>query len=201
MSGLMNPAQWLLDFFGGGKKVVVNGETIFKLGPVWYAINRIAGHVGQLPIDCKRYLPRGSETVYNHPGHRLLRVRPNGYQTPFIFKELLEVHALLWGNGRSAIYRENGLPKELLPMLPDRSLTFMVKGEKYHVTKPHIDDPINGRKEAWDTLEEVVDDGVKPIDRGLIVMHDRDVLHLQGLGFDGVEGKSLIQVGAESFGN
>lgn len=202
MSGLMNPAEWVLNWLrgGDGKRVHVNGETILKSAPVWYALNRIGGHVGQMPIDCKKYLPRGSETDYKHPGYRLLRMRPNRYQTPIIFKEQLQTHALLWGNGRAAIIRQRSQPVELLPMMPDRTITMLVDGEKFHVTKPQVDDPINGLRETWQSLTEAITKDKPATDVGVVVMPDRDVLHIQGLGYDGIQGKSVIEIARESMG-
>ena len=53
-SNTKNPTQWLVEAFGGkpsktGVKVTV--ESAIGLAPVMYAVNKISGHIAQMPID------------------------------------------------------------------------------------------------------------------------------------------------------
>lgn len=191
LSTLAKPAQWLMDFFNGtvngkGSKAITANDII-STSSAWYAVNKIAGHVGQLPVNVKKRTEAGSENDRTHSGSRLMRIEPNRFQLPIIFRETVQSHALLWGNGRSYIRRNpiNGDPLELIPLMPDRTDTFMYRGEKWHITQPKNDD----RLCLFEDLNE----------HNTVVMHDDDVHHIPGFGFDGVKGKSLMSIAKESF--
>ena len=193
-SNLENPQEWFKDSLGGRKTdsgVRVNESSSIGYAPVWYAVNKISGHVGQLPLTVYRRLDRGAEKATNHPAYRLLRSRPNQYQTAIQFKESLMAHALLWGNGRAAIVRgDAGQPVELLPMMPDRTMTCMVEGEKWHLLTINRDDrlaELGGTKDG--SLQGTT-----------YKIPDHDVIHIPGLGFDGVAGVSLVQVAKNVLG-
>lgn len=196
MGTLGIPSDWLIDWsrwfssgYEGNKgRVSVSHETSLTSAAWWYAINRITGNVGQMPIEPRQKLKKGGAKVASqHAAWKLFRLRPNGYQTPFILKAQVQSHASLWGNGRIAIIRENGKPVELIPLMPDRTRTILFEGEKYHLTRPFT----NERIEQWDWAR------LKD-DKGVIILSDADVLHILGFSFDGVEGKSLVQMARES---
>jgi HK97 family phage portal protein len=126
--------------------------------------------------------------VRSHVTWGLLRDQPNGWQTPDVFKELIQSHALGWGNGRAAIIRNGTRPIELIPMMPDRTCTEMVDGEKFHITAPDIDDPILFRG----LVNELRSTG--RIGSNMVVLPDRDVLHIIGLSGDGVSGYNIGRV-------
>ncbi len=186
MARLSNPVQWLINTLTGGNSpsAAVSANDAIGTAPVWYAVSKIAGHVGMLPLNVHRRTDAGSEKDKLHAGHQLMRVRPNQYQIPIVFRELLQTHALLWGDGRAFIRRERGVPVELIPLMPDRTSTVAYEGEKWHVTRP--------RKDELLTMFE----GAKAEE--LVPLPDEDVLHVPGLGFDGFCGKSLMQVARDS---
>lgn len=192
-STLKNPSRWLVESLSAGKSdsgVSVTAATAVGYAPVWYAVNKIAGHVGQLPITVHRRLDRGAEPATGHPGYSLLKTRPNKYQTAIQFKECLMSHALLWGDGRAAIIRDGNRIVELLPLPPDKTVTTLVDGEKWHVVTLDGDDRLT--KVGGTRAGELRGSQYK--------IPDVDVLHIPGLGFDGVSGLSLIQCAKNVFG-
>lgn len=197
---LRNPASWLLDWFRGSEgNVPVNANSMLGSAAIWYAMQTISGDVAKMPLDVRRLNADGGSDVYlNHPGYRLLRDEPNNYQTADVFKEQLQAHALGWGNGRAVIVRSpSQAPSQLIPLMPDRTATVMVEGEKYHITMPYEDDPIRFQS----VVEEVIDDP-RVIETGeTIVLHDRDVLHIVGFGYNGVTGLGVADVLRDSIGN
>jgi HK97 family phage portal protein len=197
MSNLRNPAQWLIDYFGPSKAARVTNDTMIGSPAVWYAITTIAGDLAKMPLDVRRTKRdgRGSDKATNHPAYSLLRDEPNTFQTSDVFKEQLQGHALGWGNGRAAIIRNGSRPVELIPIMPDRSDTLMVAGEKYHVTKPDEDDPLRFRQ-----LMESLLEGETVLLNDVIVLHDRDVLHIPGFGWDGIKGKNIATVFKDALG-
>lgn len=192
-SGLTNPMQWLVDWVRGPQAdtgVRVTLDSALSYSPVWYAVSRIAGHVGQIPINLHRRLDRGAEIAEGNPLHRLLRYRPNDFQTPTIFKETLMMHALLSGNGRAAIIRRKGVPVELLPLLPDSTMTCFVENKKWHVVYASNDDRcgwVEGRASKFR-------------DGKVYKIPDEDVLHIPGLGYNGYSGTSLVDLCRNVFG-
>lgn len=165
----------------------MSGDKAIRYAPVWYAINKISGHVSQLPLCIHRRLERGSERDPMHASHALVKSRPNQYQTAAAWKEQGMGHALLWGNWRSAILRQGGRPAELIPLLPDRTDTVMLEGEKWHLTLIERDQELS------------LYDDFNAHPHKIVGFPDEDVLHVPGFGFNGVKGKSLIEVAAESW--
>lgn len=191
-----NPAQWLLEYFGGKGKVKVTAKSTLGTAPFWYGVNRISGNLGALPLDLMRHLDMdsdqgGSEKVRDHYASRLLRKRPNAYQTPLSFKQTETARAILWGNSRSYIHRR-GRSSELLPLRPDATITGMVEGEKWHCTKPYLESGDDRVFTIPELLQEMENDP-----QGVVMIPDRDCLHIQGFG-DGVCGLSLFQVAKQS---
>lgn len=194
MSGLGNPAKWLLDFFRGMSddeyEQRMTAEAALKYAPVWYAVTRIAGHIGQLPTVLHKRKNGGAEPAKTHPAYRLIKARPNDYQSASVFKEQLHLHALLYGNGRALIVRESGRPVELLPLCADRTDTLMVKGEKWHITILHSE--VDGIPKTQGSIyKEYPNAWAFP---------DKDVLHVMGLSIDGFKGLNLADYAARSFG-
>lgn len=199
MSNLFRPAEWLLNWFGAGEGVAkVNSKSMNSMPAVWYALQKISGDIGKMPLEPRMAKPdfRGSDPMRSHPSYRLLRDEPNDFQTSDVFKEVVQSHALGWGNGRAAIIRDGVRPVELIPLLPDRSDTIIVQGEKYHITNPCEDDPLR-----WAAFREALltEDEIR-IPDDVIVLPDRDVLHIVGLSFDGVKGYSIGDVFKDALG-
>lgn len=193
---LRNPAEWLIRALGGTVGTpVVNSESILGAPAVWYAVQKIAGDVGKMPLEPRLYRENGSNEVFRaSPTYRILRDEFNKYQTADVGKEQIQAHALNWGNGRAYIVREAGQPKELLPLRPDATETVMINGEKWHLTQPDADDPVYFYQELRESLER------RELSNKLFAIPDRDVLHIMGFSTYGVVGKSIAEQFREVFG-
>jgi HK97 family phage portal protein len=185
MSTLGNPAKWFIELLNGGDDGPrVMPETMLKVPSMWYAVNRICSHVGQLPVDLKRSLTRGSETVTSDYRWKLLRTRPNNYQTPSVFKEQLTAHMLMCGDGRAYIAKRGSRIAEIIPIDPKKAVTGMVKGEKLHLVKVDPD----SRLALY----------VEPDKQDKVVLFDDEVIHLPNLSIDGVSGEKLFEHAAQT---
>lgn len=175
VSNPQNPSYWLQKLFG--RNVTVTGVEIdediaLKYSAVWAAINIISGAVGFLPIIAYKRLDKGRERLTKHQVAKLMHTRPNPYMDALTFKEVLQAHALAWGNGYAEIERDGaGHPIALWPLLPNR-------------TEPKIKD------------NRLVYEVYQP-DKIVTLSYD-NVLHIKGLGFDGLKGYSVIQYAAEN---
>ena len=157
--------------------------------PVWNCVSRITGAFSVMPLNIHREIGKNKSIQTRHSSYDLFRWRPNAYQTPAVFKQQMMCHALLWGNARAFIVRDGTRPVELIPLLPDSTATMIIEGEKWHATI--VDE--NAR------LRLFRGDPTKAED--YIWLQDSEVWHIPGLGFDGLEGKSLISLAKQSFNN
>ncbi len=190
-SGIKDPASWLIEAFGGGKSksgVKVSVNSVLGLPPVWFAAQKISGHLAGLPLNAKRKLPDGgSEIVRTSPGHKLLNVSPNHLMTPFQLKELMMIHALLLGNGRAYIERNSlGQPVGLIPVLPENCQTILVNDQKWHLVSKETGVSANiatafSENEYWK-------------------VPDRDMLHVMGMSYNGIWGMHVIDILRDAFG-
>lgn len=192
MATLARPVQWLIDVFTGSStdgERRVSANSALSYAPIWYATNRISNNIGALPVSLYRRTDAGKEVASDDDRNMLLHKKPNSLQTPIGFKSQLMSHALLWGNARAYIARSGRRVSELIPLLPDRTVTILVEGEKYHLTKP----------EGGDRLKIFESVSNEPGMRDVVILKDEDVLHIPGFGYDGVEGLSLLSIAARSW--
>ena len=192
-TGVASPARWLLETFANSSDsgISVTDKSALTYPPVWYAINKISGHIIQMPLNVFERVEGGGKKDNNHPVHHLLRRRANPFQSSAVFLETLMVHTLLHGNGKAAIIRNsNRQPSELLIIPPEKSVTCYIEGEKYHLLDLDRDDRI---KKVGGT-ENGFEQGAK------YVIPDRDVLHIPGLSLGGVSGLQLFDVGKNAIG-
>ena len=156
-----------------------------EYAPVWYAVNKIAGHFSQLPINCHRRLERGSSIERSHPGHKIVHTRPNDYQTAPEWKMFGAPSLLLYGNWRCVVEREGGRPVALWPMLPDRSGSEWYEGKRYHGTVLCQHEPLAKKV------------GVTS-DSQTVWFPDEDVFFVHGLSFNGLAGLNAAAVMSNS---
>lgn len=145
---------------------------------VWACVRILSETVASLPLFVYRRLQRGKERVTDYPLYKILHDEPNPEMTSFTFRETLMAHLVTWGNAYAEIeYDSDGLTvKNLWPMRPDMMI---VKRDK---------------KNSRLSYEY----NVPGIGTALLAPHQ--VLHIPGLGFDGVVGYSPISMARESIG-
>lgn len=171
----------LAALFGGGPTragVTVNEHTALNLSAVWAAVTVIAGTVASLPLILYKRLPNGGkERFVDHPVYRMLHDEPNPEMSSMVFRETLQSHVLLWGNAYAEIQRDQaGRPLALWPLSPQQVDPFRDRTTRqlhYRVTNE------SGRQ----TLVE-----------------PDQILHVPGLGFDGILGYSVVRKARESLG-
>jgi len=164
----------------------MSADRALKNPAVWYAVNKISGHIGQLPLNIHQQVGREIRKPTDHYAYPLMRVRPNAYQTPIVFKRLLTSHALLWGNGYAYIRRSRRRVLELVPLCPGKMAVGLVEGEKAFIYVPHADERLS--------LFEQIESG-----ENYLTLSNDQVLHIQGLGSDGVCGYSLLSLAREAW--
>jgi HK97 family phage portal protein len=156
--------------------VNVNPKTAEGLSAVYACVSSIAETVGSLPLIVYERTEQGRRRAPEHPLYKLLHDQPNDYQTALEFRELLQRHLLLSGNGYAEIiWRADGSPEALLPLHPER-VTIL-------------------RSHSGGLLYEVANhDGSR---RRLL---PGEVLHLRYHSDEGVLGRSPVTVARETVG-
>ena len=150
---------------------------------IWRGVNLIAGDVGRHPFRVYRYNGSGLSDDPRHQAARVMR-RPNDYMTPFTFRQTLQAHALLSGNGYAYIFRDpDARPLELLPLDPERTWPIRVNGELWYVSE--CGEPVPGKRRN---------------SRGMVRIRATDMLHIKGLGFDGLCGYPVMRILRETIG-
>lgn len=172
-------------FMGGstsGKRV--NERTSMQMTAVYSCVRILSEAVAGLPLHLYQYTDNGSkEKAVEHPLYFLLHDEPNPEMTSFVFRETLMTHLLLWGNAYAQIIRNGkGEIMALYPLMPDRmTVDRDEKGRLYY--------------------EYMVSSDDAPTIKGSTVkLPPSDVLHIPGLGFDGLVGYSPIAMAKNAIG-
>lgn len=162
----------------------VNEKTAMQTTAVYACVRILAETVASLPLHVYEYKDGGKELVYNHPLYYLLHDEPNPEMTSFVFRETLMSHLLLWGNAYAQIVRDGGgKVLGLYPLLPNKmDVDRDNRGRIYYVY-------------SRDTNENPMFKNY-----GDIKLRAEDVLHIPGLGFDGLIGYSPIAMAKNAVG-
>lgn len=173
-------------FFMGGSSSgkAVTERSAMQMTAVYSCVRILSEAVAGLPLHFYRYTEDGGkEKAIDHPLYNLLHDEPNPEMTSFIFRETLMTHLLLWGNAYAQIIR-NGKNEiiALYPLMPNKMEVSRDKsGQLYYtyVTQP----------EEAHTMKGTV-----------VYLRPSEVLHIPGLGFDGLVGYSPIAMAKNAIG-
>ena len=174
-------------FYMGGTTAgkTVTERSAMQMTAVYSCVRILAEAVAGLPLHLYKYTDGGGkEKALDHPLYRLLHDEPNPEMTSFVFRETLMSHLLIWGNAYAQIIRDGaGRVLGLYPLLPDKmEVQRDDKGNIYYVYSRNSDEN--------PTFKEY----------GNIKLKAEDVLHIPGLGFDGLIGYSPIAMAKNAVG-
>lgn len=170
-------------FFGGtssGK--VVNERTAMQTTAVYACVRILAESIASLPLHLYKYGEDGGKNkAINHSLYYLLHDESNPEMTTFVFKETLMSHLLLWGNAYAQIIRDGrNQVLAMYPLLPNKiTVNRADNGEIYYIYTKNNDD---GKG------------------YGQVILRNYEVLHIPGLGFDGLIGYSPIAMAKNAVG-
>ncbi len=172
-------------FFGrtqAGKRV--NDRTAMQIIAVYACVRVLSEAIAQLPLHVYQYTDNGKERVPKHPLYLLLHDQPNPEMTSFVFRETLMAHLLIYGNAYAQIIR-NGRGDVIgrYPLMPD---------------KVRVDRDDRGRLIYRYSRYDEHTPNFKQ--QGEIILPMEQVLHIPGLGFDGLVGYSPIAMAKNAVG-
>lgn len=173
--------SFLLGSSASGK--AVNERSAMQITAVYSCVRILSEAVASLPLHLYKYTDTGTAKATEHLLYFLLHDEPNPEMTSFIFRETLMTHLLLWGNAYAQIIRNGkGEVLALYPLMPDR---------------------MNVDRDEYGNIvyEYMVSQEDAPINKGSTVkLSPQEVLHIPGLGFDGLIGYSPIAMAKNAIG-
>jgi HK97 family phage portal protein len=155
----------------------VSPDSALRLAAVYACVRILAETIASLPLVVYQRRPDGGkDRVTDHWLYRLMAKRPNRFQNPFEWREMLQGHLALRGNAfNQIITNPRGEIIELMPIHPDRvKIELLPSGEyRYRISDRSGTEVILPRGEVW---------------------------HLRGLSSDGLMGMSPIELARENLG-
>ena len=162
----------------------VTERSAMQMTAVYSCVRILAEAVAGLPLHLYRYNDDGGkEKAIDHPLYRLLHDEPNPEMSSFVFRETLMTHLLLWGNAYAQVIR-NGKNEvvALYPLMPNKmSVDRDGSGQLYYSYYRGTDEAIRDKEHT-------------------VILKPTDVLHIPGLGFDGLVGYSPIAMAKNAIG-
>jgi HK97 family phage portal protein len=155
-----------------------------QMTAVYSCVRILAEAVAGLPLHLYRYTDKGGkEKAVDHSLYRLLHDEPNPEMSSFVFRETLMTHLLLWGNAYAQIIRNGkGEVIGLYPLMPNKMTVDRDEAGRLYYT-------YNRSNEDAPTMKG-----------STVVLKPTDVLHIPGLGFDGLVGYSPIAMAKNAIG-
>ena len=173
-------------FFLGGS---TSGKTVtersaMQMTAVYSCVRFLAEAIAGLPLHLYTYKEDGGkEKAIGHPLYLLLHDEPNPEMSSFVFRETLMTHLLLWGNAYAQIIRNGkGEVVALYPLMPNRmTVDRDSSGQLFYSYQMNNSD-------------------APTMKTGTVILKPSDVLHIPGLGFDGLVGYSPIAMAKNAIG-
>ena len=172
-------------YMGGstsGKQVTE--RSAMQMTAVYSCVRILSEAVAGLPLHLYRYKEGGGkEKAIDLPLYRLMHDEPNPEMSSFVFRETLMTHLLLWGNAYAQIIRNGkGEVIALYPLMPNKMRVDRDENGSLYYEYVHTSD------EA-DTMKNTT-----------VRLTPYNVLHIPGLGFDGLVGYSPIAMAKNAIG-
>jgi HK97 family phage portal protein len=173
---------WFVEHLLGGGGPTSSGESVgpntaLSLSSYFAGVRAISEDIAKIPLILyRRKGERGKERATSHPLYRILHDRPNPRMGSMDFRSCMTAHGINCGNGYAVIERAaTSQPLNLWPLEPSR------------------------------VRIEIGDDGgliyiYSPEQGGELRYLDYDILHIRGLGSNGIQGYSLARLARESIG-
>jgi len=169
-----NPGLWNMYGAQSNAGVNVNTENALTSSAVFNAVALIAGTVASLPLHLMRRRGEGNSTATDKSLYSVLHTAANPEMTAMVLRETMTAHLLTWGNCYAEVVRDGyNNVIELWPIPPNR-----MKVERQ-----------NGK------LTYIINMGAEEH-----TLRRENVLHIPGLGFNGIQGYSVITMAQESIG-
>lgn len=188
----------LTNWFGGGGATHsgqnVNSNTALKISTVYACINRRGKCFAMLPLHVMKKLPGGGhEIAEKFRLYKQLNLSPNAWQTSYEWRLTGMLHIQLRGNFYNYIQSTPGRGlNQLIPLDPDRVWPFVVTplGATYYMYDNSPTPPANSK----------VFYQYFPFNGETVIFNASEILHIRGMSQNGIVGKTVVKLFAESGG-
>lgn len=156
--------------------VNVSNDSALSFSAFFNGVMQISQTVASLPFPVYMQEGEGKRGKYRkHPLYGLLNRKAAPQMSSFQWRETITQHALVWGNGYSfKVLDRTGCPAKYILMNPARMHVETKAGEVEYVYRDK-----DGRDRRY---------------------YFEQIFHIPGIGFDGIQGYSILQVARESIG-
>lgn len=166
------------NFLSGGSETKAGSKIdeyrALTLPAYFCGIQIIAGTISALPLHLYQGTGRERRKAIEHPAYDIFHTQANEFMPAMSAREAMMAHILGWGNCYAEkVYDRAGRLSEIWPIQPHRVCPEIKNGSILY------DVSVNGR--------------IVTLDRGSII-------HIAGLGYDGIMGYSIATVARESLG-
>jgi HK97 family phage portal protein len=177
--GVDDPKAWdpsLWNLYGAQS---LSGETVTEqsaltYSAVWNAVTLIAGTIASLPLHLMQMKAEKKRIAADRVMYRVLHDQANPFMTAKTLRETLMGHILLWGNGYAEkVVNGYGELVQLWPIAPNLVTPMWQNGEILYRVKV-------GEEDKYFTRDKI--------------------LHIPGIGFDGLMGYSVVAMARKSIG-
>lgn len=145
----------------------INEDIALRISTVLTCVEAIYDSVGSVSGNTYQKIESGRQIAREHPAYSLLHDAPNDYMTASELWGLLASHRKTFGNGYAFIDFEDGVPVSIQPLLPDRTWCELANGQLIYKTS---------------------------VDGGAVSFLPYQVIHVKGLGFDGITGYPKLRM-------
>ncbi|MGH8117330.1 MAG: phage portal protein [Rhodanobacteraceae bacterium] len=158
----------LLEYIRRGQVDGGGGLHSLRNMAVLRCVTLICESIGMLPLNLLAADDtKAPQTA--HPAFRLMKLKPNTWQTPYEFKSVMQLNLLAHGNAYARIVRSGPRPVALIPLQPGQ--VQVTQGADYSMAYR-----------------------VEPENQAPVTLGTQDVLHLRDLSADGVLGMSRLRL-------
>lgn len=168
------PPNWKQFWLDWGQEAAsgekVDEDTAITFSAIYACVSLISSTIASLPLNVYKRTGEGRELVSDHPLYDLLHNNPNENMTSFVWRETSMTHLGLWGNAYSRIVKKDGRASQLIPLQPK-----------------DVEPKFNQR------MFYAIEGRGTPLPA-------RDMLHIPGLGYDGLIGKSPLVYAKDAMG-
>ena len=176
---------WLWDENRSG--IRIDERTSMAVSDWYKAVAVISDPVATLPLKVYKDLGvgKGKQDATNHYLYPIVHSRPNDWMTSSTWLRIQMGHILNWGDWYSYIDRNEftGRTQALWPLLPHTHRLDVSTGVPRHFFKRMLYPEVDGGPQGYE-----------------IELKEEELLHVPGMGYDGIRGYNPMLLHAEALG-
>lgn len=170
---LDDPSNWPVEFLQG--EAAVTPDSALQIGAALACTRVVAESVMMLPLEMRAREGRGTRRATELPLFSMLHDLPNPEMTAAEFRMTLQGHLVTWGNAYAQkVPDRSGRWIELWPLAPNRMRALRAPDG----TLVYEYREVSGQQR---------------------VFRAQEIMHVRGLGFDGLTGYSMIALARRTF--